>query len=59
MFLVFNDQIKPIANTFVKASIAHLNASQLDADVVEPNTIAVTRLHKSLAMEPKAPFKSA
>jgi hypothetical protein len=34
-------------NTFIKALIACLNASQLDADVVEPNTIAVARLYKS------------
>jgi hypothetical protein len=38
------------ANTFVKALIACRNASQLDSDVVEPNTIAVARLHKLSAM---------
>jgi hypothetical protein len=47
------------ANTSVKALIAHWNAPQLDADVVEPNTIAVTRLFRLLAMKPKAPVKSA
>jgi hypothetical protein len=43
----------------VKALIACLKASQLDADAVKPNTIAVARLYNSSAMKPKAPVKSA
>jgi hypothetical protein len=31
--------------TFVRALMARLNASQLDADAVEPNTISVARLY--------------
>jgi hypothetical protein len=48
-----------LANTFVRASIAHQKASQLEADVVEPNTIAVARLNNSSAMKPNAPVMSA
>ncbi len=48
-----------LVNTFVRASIALRNASQLDADVVEPNTIAVARLYKLSAMKTKAPVRSA
>jgi hypothetical protein len=33
-----------LAKTFVRALIAYMKASQLDADAVEPNTIAVARL---------------
>jgi hypothetical protein len=39
--------------------MAHLKASQLDADPVEPNTIAVARLYDLSAMKPNAPVKSA
>ncbi len=47
-----------LAKTFERASMAHLKASQLDADIVEPNTIAVVRLYNSSAMKPSAPVKS-
>jgi hypothetical protein len=43
------------ANTFVRASFAHWNASQPDADVVEPDTIAVARLYRLSAMKPQKP----
>jgi hypothetical protein len=43
----------------MRALMAHLKASQLDADAVEPNTIAVARLYNSSAMKPNAPVKSA
>jgi hypothetical protein len=42
-FLVFYDQIGPISKNFVRALMARLKASQLDADAVESNTIAVAR----------------
>ncbi len=45
-------------NTFISASIALWNASQLEADVVEPNTIAVARSYKLSVMKPKAPVDS-
>jgi hypothetical protein len=48
-----------LAKTFVIASMAHLKASQLDADAVKPNTIAVVRLYNLSAMKPNAPVKSA
>jgi hypothetical protein len=48
-----------LAKTFVRALMARLKASQLDADAVKPNTIAVARLYNSSAMNPKAPVKSA
>jgi hypothetical protein len=53
------DQIGPVSKTFMRALMACLNASQLDADAVEPNTIAVARLYNLSAMKPKAPVKSA
>ncbi len=58
-FLCLMTRSSLFANTFIKALIACLYDSQLDADVVEPNTIAVARLYKSLAMKPKALVKSA
>jgi hypothetical protein len=48
-----------LANNFVRASIARQKASQLEADVVEPNTIAVARLNNSSAMKLNAPVMSA
>ncbi len=50
-----------LAKTFVRASMAHLKASQLDADAVKLNTIAiaVARLYNSSAMKLKAPVISA
>ncbi len=48
-----------LAQTFVRALMACLKASQLDADAVEPNTIAVARLYNLSAMKPKVPVKSA
>jgi hypothetical protein len=43
-FLCLTTRWGLLAKTFVRALIAHLKASQLDADAVEPNTIAVARL---------------
>ncbi len=48
-----------LANTTVKASIACQNDSQLDADAVEPKTMAVARLYRSSAKKPNAPVRSA
>jgi hypothetical protein len=48
-----------LAKPFVRALMAHLNASQLDADAVKPNTISVVRLYNSSAIKPNAPVKSA
>ncbi len=48
-----------LSKFFVRALMAPLAASQLDADAVKPNTIAVARLYKLSAMKPKAPVKSA
>jgi hypothetical protein len=39
----------------MRASMACLKASQLDAEAVEPNTIAVARLYNSSAMKSNAP----
>ncbi len=58
-FLCLMTRSSLFANTFVKASIACHNASQLDPDVVEPNTVAVARVYRSSAMKPKAAVKSA
>jgi hypothetical protein len=46
------------AKTFVRSSMAHLKASQLGAEAVKPNTIAVARLYNLSAMKPNAPVKS-
>ena len=48
-----------LANTMVRASMARQNDSQLDANAVEPNTIAVAKLYRSSARKPNAPVKSA
>jgi hypothetical protein len=48
-----------LAKTFLGALMACLKASQLEADAVEPNTIAVARLYDSSAIKPNAPVKSA
>jgi hypothetical protein len=48
-----------LAKTFVRVLMAHLKASQLDAEAVELNTIAVARLYNLSAMKPNAPVKSA
>jgi hypothetical protein len=53
------NQIGPVSKTFVRALMAYLKASQLDADTVKPNIIAVARLYKLSAMKPKGPVKSA
>jgi hypothetical protein len=58
-FLVPYDQIRPVSKSFVRALMAHLKASQFDAGAVEPNTIAVARLHNSSNMKTNAPDKSA
>ncbi len=58
-FLCLTTRSNLFANTFLRASIALWNTSQLNADVVDPNTIAVARLYKSLAIKPKAPVRSA
>jgi hypothetical protein len=42
-FLVPYDQIRPISKNFVRALMAHLKASQLKAEAVKLNTIAVAR----------------
>jgi hypothetical protein len=47
-----------LAKTFVRALMACLNASQLDAYTGELNTIAVARLYNLSAMKPKVPVKS-
>jgi hypothetical protein len=43
----------------VKALMACLKATQLDAEAVKPNTIAVARLYNSSAMKLNAQVKSA
>ncbi len=43
-FLCLMTKLGLLANTTVRALIAHRNDSQLDAEAVEPNTIAVARL---------------
>ncbi len=48
-----------LAKTFVRASMAHLKASQLDTDAVELKTIAVARLYNLSAMKSNASVKSA
>jgi hypothetical protein len=48
-----------VAKTFVRALMACLKASQLDAEAVEPNTIAMARLYNSPGMKPNASVKSA
>ncbi len=48
-----------LAKAFVRDLMACLNVSQLDADAVEPNTIAVARVYNLFAMKPKASVKSA
>ncbi len=42
----------------MRALMASLKASQLDADAVELNIIAVARLYNSSDMKPNAPVKS-
>ncbi len=39
--------------------MAQQKDSQLEAEAVEPNTIAVARLYRSLARKPNAPVRSA
>ena len=39
--------------------MARRKDSLLEADAVEPNTIAVARLYRSLARKPNAPVRSA
>jgi hypothetical protein len=57
--LCFMTRLGLLAKTFVRALKAHLKASQLDAEAVKPNTIAVARLYNLSAMTPNAPVKSA
>ena len=57
-FLCLMTRLGLLAKTFVRALIALLKASQLEADAVETNTIAVARLYNSSAMKPNAPVKS-
>ncbi len=57
-FLCLTTRLGLLAKTFVRVLMAHLNASQLDADAVKSNTIAMARLYNSSAMKPKAPVKS-
>ncbi len=56
--LCFITRLGLLTKTFVRALIACLKASQLDAEAVEPNTIAVARLYNSLAVKLNAPVKS-
>jgi hypothetical protein len=58
-FLYLTTKSRLFTNTFVKALIARQKVSQLDVGVVKLNTIAVTRLYRSLVMKPKATVKSA
>jgi hypothetical protein len=58
-FLCLTTRLGLLAKTFVRALIARLKASQLDADAVEPNTIVVARLYNLSAMKPKAQVESA
>ncbi len=58
-FLCLTTRSGLLAKTFVRALIACLKASQLDADDVKPNTLAVARLYNLSAMKPKAPVESA
>jgi hypothetical protein len=58
IFLCIMTRLGLLAKTFVIALMACLKASQLDADAIEPNTIAVARLYNSSAMKPNAPVKS-
>jgi hypothetical protein len=53
--LCFTTRLGLLAKTFVRASMAYLKASQLDAEAVEPNTIAVAKLYNSSAMKSNAP----
>ncbi len=48
-----------LAKTSVRASMAQQKYSQLEAEAVEPNTIAVARLYRSSARKPNAPVRSA
>jgi hypothetical protein len=57
--LCFTTRSGLLAKTFVRASMACLKASQLDAEAVEPKTIAVARLYNSSAIKPNAQIKSA
>jgi hypothetical protein len=57
--LCFMTRLGLLAKPFVRALMAHLKASQLDAEAVEQNTIAVARLYNLSAMKPNAPVKSA
>ncbi len=56
--LCFITRLGLLAKMFVRASMAYLKASQLDAEAVEPNTIAVARFYNLSAMKPNAPVKS-
>ncbi len=57
-FLCLTTRLDLLAKTFMRASIALLKVSQLDADAVKPNTIAVEKFYHSSAMKPKATVKS-
>ena len=57
--LCFMTRLGLLAKKIVRPSMAHLKASQHDAEAVEPNTIAVARLYSSSAMSPNTPVKSA
>jgi hypothetical protein len=57
-FFVLYDQIRSDRKTFMRPLMACLNTSQLDADTVKPNTIAVVRLYNLSTMKTKAPVKS-
>jgi hypothetical protein len=48
-----------LAKTSVSASMTRRKDSQLEADAVKPNTIAVARLYRSLVRKPNAPVRSA
>ena len=57
---MFDNQVGSVSKySSVRASIAHRNDSQLEADAVEPNTMAVARLYTSSARKPNAPVRSA
>jgi hypothetical protein len=58
-FLCLTTRLGLLAKPFVRALIALLKVSQLDADTVKPNTFAVARLYNLSAMKPNAPVKPA
>ena len=58
-FVCFATKLGQFAYTTDIASMAQRNGSQLDADAVEPKTMAIARLKYPPALNPKAPVRSA